>query len=76
MMRVFSLLCGHTPATSDLNGACHTLTLPLLEHVLMSHDTKAVSHDLKESAVKILGNAIRHYNTAAKVSVEVKISLA
>ena len=73
MMRVFSLLSGHTPETSDLSSAGHTLTLPLLEHVLMSQDNKVVSHDLRENAVEILGHAIKRYNTAAAVKVSAEV---
>ncbi len=61
LKRVFSLLEDHTPDSLDVSSVSHTLTLPLLQHILVSHDSKVVSHDLKESSVTVLSGAVNRY---------------
>lgn len=66
LQRLFVLLKDHFPMTFELNCASHTLLLPLLNHVLRSHDTKSVSHDLKDSAMQVLSSAVDKYVEAVK----------
>lgn len=65
---VFSLLKGHSMGTLNVNSASHTLTLPLLRLILMSHDTKIVSYDFKETGMQVLSVAVdRHLAGLDKV---------
>lgn len=64
--KVFALLKDHTPKSLECNSASHTLSLSLLEYVLPSRDTKLVSHDLRESAVKVLSHAVDKYVSTVK----------
>ncbi len=66
LSRVLSLLKDHTPGCLERNTACHTLTLPLMRHMLTSHDTKNVSHDMRECAVLVLSNSVGRFISAAK----------
>ena len=68
LQKLFVLLRDYSPSTFELNCASHTLLLPLLDHVLRSNDTKSVSHDLKESAMRVLSSAVDKYvNTVQEV---------
>lgn len=58
LLQVLSLLKDFVPDSLEWTSASHSLTLPLLQHVLLSHDTKAVSHDLRECAVLVLRKAV------------------
>ena len=64
--RVFLLLKGDIPISLDVNSASYTLMLPILQHVIMSHDNKDISHDVKESAVHVLSNAVNKYISGVK----------
>lgn len=66
LLKVFLKLKDYTPETPEHNSASHTLTLPILRHILLSHDSKAVSHELKESAAQVLNSAVTRYVTGAK----------
>ncbi len=59
--RVFGMLKEHTMLSFDLNSGGLTLILPILKLVLMSHDTKAVSHDFKGTGMEVLTTAVEKH---------------
>ena len=70
--RLLSLVEKHKSPTSAIASASHSLTLPLLRTILMSHDHKPGSHDLKDSAVRVLCKAVHEFiSTYDKVCVTV-----
>ena len=68
--RLLSLLKGHSSVvlqekhstlSAAVNSATHSLTLPLLRTVIMSHDA---SRDLKDVAVRVLCKAIEEFTSS------------
>ena len=70
--RLLTLVEKHTSPTTAIASASHSLTLPLLRTILMSHDHKSGSRDLKDSAVRVLCKAVHEFiSTYDKVCVAV-----
>ena len=51
----------HSSLSAAINSATHSLTLPLLRTVIMSHD---VSRDLKDIAVRVLCKAVEEFTSS------------
>lgn len=62
--KLLTLVEKHTSSIATLGNAVHSLTLPLLRIILVSHDSKAGSHDLKDSAVLVLCKAVREFTSS------------